>query len=113
LITDKRVGHFAEGALNDLLIRDQSLPVFRLSQLQVSGKCAGREDRLSNLRAVRPDAELRGHKAAERGTAAKSAAAGTGERNLREKLRLSDADFGVGGDEVLLGFANIGSAFNE
>jgi hypothetical protein len=63
LVTDERVGDISKGLLDRLSVGDQSLLVFRLSQVQISPQCASRKDRLAYLRAIGPDAELCGHEA--------------------------------------------------
>src|SRR5258708_27124467 len=108
LISDQCVGHIAESVLNGLLVGNQSLLVRRIGQMQVSAKCATRENGLSYLSAVGPDARLRAHHTCENTAAAKRAAPRAGQRYLWEERRFGDTDFGVRGDEHVLGLVNIG-----
>src|SRR3984957_7991677 len=61
-ITDERVGNIPKGFLDRLLVCDESLFVFRLGQMQIPFQRASGKDRLTNPRAIRPDAQLRRHK---------------------------------------------------
>src|ERR1700756_5083801 len=96
LVADEGVGNVAEGALNGLLIPYEGLLVLRFGQLQISAESSSGENRLADLRAVGPDSELRGHQAGEGAAAAEGPATGTGQGNLRKKLSLGHANFGVG-----------------
>ena len=113
LIADQGIGHISESVLNRLPVSDQSLLMLRFGQMQIPAKCAPRENRLTYLRAVRPDSNLRTHQAREGAAASECAASRTGQRNLRKELGLGDADFGIRGNEDLLGFANIGPTLEQ
>src|SRR5258708_26576357 len=72
-----------------------------------------RENGLTYLRAIGPDPDLRTHQSGERTAAPESASAGAGQRDLRKELRFGHADFAVGRNHDLFGFANIGPALDE
>src|SRR5271156_3805747 len=113
LITDQRVGDIAERQLDDLPISNQFLPMLRLSQFQIPAQRSTRENGLCDLGTVRPDSTLRTHKTGEKSAPAKSTPTGTRQRNLGEKRGLSDPDFGVRGDQVLLDLANVRPSFEQ
>src|SRR5579864_6734203 len=75
--------------------------------MQVPPKRTPRENGLSYLGAVGPNSNLRAHQARESAAAPKSAASRTGQRDLRKEFSLGDTNFGIRGDEGLLGLPNI------
>src|SRR5882762_9301017 len=113
LICDQGIGHISEGVLNGLLVSDQSLLVLRFGQMQVPPKCTPCENGPTHLDAAGPNSGLGVHQAREKTTAPKCAASRAGERYLREERRFGDTNFGIRGNEHLLGFANIGPSFEQ
>src|ERR1700687_2373751 len=61
LVTDQRIGHVPEGALNRLPVSDQGGFMLRFRKPQISAKSSPRENGLAHLGAVRPDSDLRAH----------------------------------------------------
>src|ERR1700730_10824111 len=81
--------------------------------MQVPTKCTTRENGLGYLDTVGPNACLRAHQAGENTAAPKCPAARAGQRYLREERGFGDADFGVRGNQHLLGFANVGTPLEQ
>src|SRR6516225_462 len=113
LVVDERIGNVSKSQLDSLAVAEKRLAVLRFGKMQIAFQSAAGEDRLGDLKAVGPNAKLRTHEAGKRRAAAESAAARASQFDLREKLRFGDANFSVGTDEILLGFANIGPALEQ
>src|SRR6266481_3655040 len=107
LVCDQGVRYISEGALNGLLVGEQSLLVLRFGEVQISPKGSPREDGLTYLSAVGPDSNLGTHQAREGAAAPKSATPRTGQRDLWKKLSLGNTNLGIRGDEDLFSLANI------
>src|SRR5467141_1188870 len=113
LLADQLIRYIAERALNGLPVRNQSLLVLRLGYPQISAKRSPSENGLAHLSAVRPDSNLRAHQAGESTASSKRPAARARQGDLRKELGLGDSDFGVRGDQDLLGLANIRPALDQ
>src|ERR1700730_19461275 len=86
LVCNQCVRRIAEGMLDGLLVGDQRLFALRFGQMQICAERAPRENRLSDLDAVRPDPGLRSHRRGE-GPAA-CTTAGPGQGHLGEEISL-------------------------
>jgi len=113
LVCDQGIGYISEGALNGLLVDEQSLLVLRFGEVQISSKGAPGEDGLTYLSAVGPNSCVRAHHARKEAAAPKSTTPGTGQRYLGKELSLGDTNLGVRGDEDLFSLANIGPSLEQ
>src|SRR5580765_4354241 len=113
LVADQGIGNISEGALNRLPVSDQGGFMLRLCKPQISAERSSRKNGLAHLCSVGPDSNLRGHQARESAAPSKRPSTGSSQRDLRKELRLGDPDFGVRGDQYLLGLANIGPALDQ
>src|SRR5215469_13624666 len=113
LIPDQRVGNISESTLDRLPVCNESLLVFRFSQSQIPAKRPACENRLAYMCAVRPDADLRSHKAGEDTASPKGSAARSSQGDLRKKLSLGHSNLGVRRNQNLLSLANIRTALND
>src|SRR4051795_3099763 len=101
-----RVGRFAVAVERRLLIQGERLLELRLRRLEVPPIATGVVNRLQQPHAGRPG----GAGAAEnRGQVAGHAAAERGQANRRIEQRLRCADVGIGGDQLLLRFHDVGT----
>src|SRR5580692_7501161 len=112
-VTDERIGNISKGLLDRLSVCDQSLLVFRLSQMQIAFQRASRENRLAHLRAVRPQAKLCRHQVRKGTASTERASTRSSQRDLRKELSLGHTDVGVRGDQALFRLANIGTALDD
>jgi hypothetical protein len=113
LVSDQGIGYISEGALNGLLVGQQSLLVLRFGEVQISSKGASREDGLTYLSAVGPNSCVGTHQARESAATSKSAAPGARQRDLWKKLSLGNTNLSIRGDEDLLSLTNIGPTLEQ
>ena len=112
-IPDQRVGNLAESTLDGLSVEEERLLILGLGESQVSTKGSACEDRLAYLGAIRPGTSLGSQKARKSAASAEGTATGSGQSDLRKKLRLGDPYLGIRRDQDLLGLTNIRTALND
>src|SRR5208282_4292780 len=113
LVCDQRIGYISKGALNGLLVNEQSLLVLRFGSMEIPAKGAARENGLTYLDAIRPDRSVGAHHAGEQVATSECATTTAGQGDLRKELGPGDTNHGVRGDQVLLSLANVGPAFEQ
>src|SRR5580704_1987347 len=105
LVGDQGVGNFSERSLNGLLVLHHCTISLGFRQLHCRREPACCKDGLAQLGNEAPGAVRSAEKAGQLGALAADKPAQT---QLREVSGLGDSDVGVGGNQVLLGGADIG-----